>query len=601
MKIRVGLLALALAGAGLARAPAIAETPKPAIASAAALDSYFAGVETTPVATPLGGEADYRAFAQALGQRASLAFGSFAAEGAGVVARDVVVTFGGAPDAGLKLAELRLYRGSMAAAKGEIAAERLDVKGLTVFGLEKLMEQSTNAYTKAIVSGIEGATDQKIDDATKAELGAGALFEKYDFSMDRLLIDGFILHAPDPQLAAKDAAAGDEFRGLLRTYAAMGRAMSARAFIMRGAKAELAYTAGAAKSSMTFAMPFLAERGVARGDIDAIIMNDLSFTLDSMTAATDAAPAVPVSMGGGVERYTVTGLKLARLLDYWARGEAPSPKVVDLLSLGLWETKNERYTLGGAPFYSLDHARTDLTKFRWFLPTSVRMSFTNLSYDIGALMKFGQSAAPQSGEGAADLKSMISLFDKHGFSKIAASGDTVYDWSPETGAATFVTKNDLKTMGQLDIDLGLGLPTFKQFASLHPKKGEAFDSARLSALFADGALSKASTTIADRGVLTRAFALAADMQAAQAGAPAGSIKGAELRTAAAFSMRSLGSAPTPLAPVYTAFADFIADGGTLSLSASPKAPIPFALIMAPGPEGEDPLTRLNLSARRAPN
>jgi len=599
MNIRASLLALALAGACLS--PATAETAKPvAASSAAALDSYFAGIEQGAPSAALGAEADYRAFAQALGDRAAIAFGSFAPEGAGAVARDVVVSFGDTPGAGLKIAELRLYRGGAKAAKGDVAADRLDVKGLSAFGLEKLMENSTNANMRAIVGGIEGATGEDLSDTVKSELSPTARFDTYTFTVDRLLIDGFVLHVADKKPAAKGDGAADDLGVVLRAYAAMGRAMSARALVMRGARSEVSYALNGAKSSMKFEMPFLAERGVARGDVAAIIMNDFSFSLDTITAATGTAPAIPVSMSGGVGRYAVTGLRLARLLGFWARGESPSPKEVDLFSLGVWETRNERYTLGGQPFYSLDYGRTDLSKFRWFIPTSIRMKATNFSYDIGGLMKYSASVAPQ-GAGAADLKNMMALLDKHGFSKLNISGETSYDWSPETGAAKFVTRNDLKTIGQLDIDLGAVLPTFREFASLHPKNGEAFDAAKLSALFADGALSSVSTTIADRGVIARAFALAADMQATQAGAAPGSIKGAELRAAAAFSMRSLGAAPTPLSPVYAALADFIAEGGTLDLAAAPASPIPFAFIMAPGPNGEDPISRLNLSARRSPN
>lgn len=597
MKVGTVFLALALAGAAAIAAPVVAETvaAKPvAAASAAALDAYFAGVENSAPSAGLAAESDYRAFAAALGDRTKLAFGSFAAEGGGAIARDVVVSFGDKNEAGLKIGELRFWKGGVAT-KGDVAVERLDARKVTSFGLEKLMLEASNAYSKAIIDGVESATGGEVDAEAKAELQAASTIETYDFAIDRLVFDGMVLHAPDKQPAATK---GDDFGAMLRVYAAMGRAMSARAIVARGVTMSFSSSAGDTKSAVSFAMPFYGLRGVARGDTDATVATDLSFSLDGTSAGAEGAPAIPVVMTGGVGRYSITGLKLAKLLGYWSRGESPPPKEANLMSLGVWESENERYTMGGQPFYSLDYAKTDLTKFRWFLPTSITSTARNLSYDLGGIMKFSASAAPQA-EGAAELQNMIALLEKHGFSKITASGDTTYDWSPETGAAKLVTKNDMKTLGRVDLDAGAGFPTFKEFAGLHPKKGEALDMAKLSALFADASLANASLTVADKGVLARGFALAADLQAAQAGAPAGSIKGTELRAAAAFSMRSLGAAPTPLAPVYAAIADFVADGGVLNLAASPASPIPLSLIMVPGPNGEDPLTRLNLTARRA--
>jgi hypothetical protein len=596
MTVRSTILALALAGAAFIATPCLAETAaaKPvAAASAAALDAYFAGVENAAPSSGLAGEADYRAFAAALGDRASLAFGSFSPEGGGAVARDVVVTFGEKKEAGLKIGELRLWKGA-AAAKGDVAAERLDARKLSTYGLEKLMVEATSAYTNAIIDGVEGASGAGVDAEVKAELQAAAAIESYDVTIDRIIFDGMVLHAADKKAPAQD---GDNLAALMRGYAAMGRALSARAIIARGMTARFSSAAGETKSAMTLAAPFYAQRGVARGDLDAAILKDLTFSLDGTSPGAAGEAPVPVAMTGGVGRYSITELRLAKLLDYWARGESPPPKETNLLSLGVWESENERYTIGGAPFYALDHARSDLTQFRWLLPTKITSRMKNLSYDIGAFMTYAMSAAPQ-GESAADMKKTIALLDKHGFSKIVASGDFTYDWAPDTGRARILSNNDVATLGRVDLDVGAGLPTFKEFAGLHPKKGEAFDTTKLSALFADASLAGASITVADKGVLARGFALAADLQAAQAGAAAGSVKGPDLRAAAAFSMRSLAGAPTPLAPVYGAIADFIADGGVLTLAASPARPIPMSQIMAPGPNGEDPLTRLNLTAKR---
>jgi hypothetical protein len=587
---------LALVCAWLPASPAVSETETPAAAaSAAATGSFFDGVEKLAPATPLGAESEYRAFAQALSARAAIAFGSFVSEGSGAVARDVVVTIGGDKSAGVKIAELRLYKG-VEGVKGEAAVERIDARGISSFGLEALIEETTSAYTKAIVEGVEGAAGKELEPGAKADLQASTRVENYDLAIERLIIDGLVIHAPDKNPSSEI----DELGALMRLSASLSRATSARAMVARGMTAEVSSRASGATSRMKLDLPFYGLRGVARGDVEATVLTGLRFSLDSASTPTENAPTIPVTMEGSVERYTVTGLKLAKLFDYWSRGESPPPKEADLLSLGVWESRNERYTIGGQPLYSLDYARTDLSKFRWFLPTQIRSTVSNLSYDIGGLLRFSQSTAPQA-EGAQNIPQMISLLEKHGFSTMRASGDFVYDWAPATGVAGITSNNELKTLGRIDFETSAGLPTFKEFSTLHPKRGESFDMTKLSQLLADTTLQRGALTIADAGMLPRMFALAADMQSLQMGGAPGAIKPEELRAGAAFSLRSLGAAPTPLAPVYAAIADFVADGGTLDLAVSPAAPIPLSLIVVPGPEGEDPLTRLNISARRSPN
>lgn len=594
MKLQVVAAAIMVAGASLTALSSRAESVKPvSAANAAALDAYFDAVEKSAPAGPLGAEADYRAFAQSLRERASITFGSFVSEGAGFVARDVVLTFGEDKNAGVKVGELRLFKGGRAA-EGEVAVERIDARRVSTFGLEALIEETTNAYSRAIVDGVEGAAGRELESAAKADFRASV--DAYAVTVDRVIIDGLIVHAPD----RKPSQSVGETGALMRLTSSMSRATSARAMVARGATVEISSRAANSTSRIKAEIPFYGLRGVARGDVEATVLTGLRFSMEGVSVPAEGAQAIPVAMEGGVERFTVTGLRLAKLFDYWSRGVTPPPKDTDLMSLGVWESRKERYTIGGQLFYSLDYAKTDLSKFRWFLPTQIRSTVDSLTYDIGGMLRFSRSAAPQA-EDAQDLTQMISLLEKHGFSTISASGDFVYDWAPATGVAAISSKNQLKTLGRIDFETSAGLPTFKEFSSLHPGKGEAFDGAKLSQLFAESTLERGSLTVSDAGLLPKVFALAADMQALQIGGAPGAINSAELRAGAAFSLRTLGAAPTPLAPVYAAIADFVAEGGTLALAVSPPAPIPLSLIMAPGPNGEDPLTRLNITARRTPN
>ncbi|MFN0024706.1 MAG: hypothetical protein ACKVS5_12515 [Parvularculaceae bacterium] len=574
--------------------------------------AFYEAIEAKSPAAALGDESAYRAYAEAMRGAAKMAFGSFATEDTGVVARDVVITFGKERDAGLKLKELRLY--GFGADAGGATAERIDARGVQSFGLAEYMERLSQAYVGAIVNAAgAGGNDQGADEASKA-LAAATAIGAYDMSVGRIIADGFVLHAQgDNAPGAK--AAPQSIANALALYAAAGRATSFRAFIMRDMKMRVSSGVEGAKSDMTIAMPFIGQRGYARGDLEELTLSDMTFSLASTVqplppptppAPDGQAPAAPpatakpvtVSMTGGVGQYLVSGLRLGKVLDYWSRGKTPPTAETDLMSLGVWQSWDEHYEMGGAPVYSLQHATTDFSNFHWMLPTSIKSTVTGLAYDVGGFMKFAAASAPADGE-AGDLTAAIALLEKHKLSKLGMDMTFDYTWLPKTGAATLNIDSDMAGIGRLAFDVASGLPAFKDIARLEAKGGKSFDADGLAPLFAASTYKGFTLRVADAGVLTRGFAFAADMQAQSAGAPSGSIKPQELRAAAALGLRSMG-AGGPNAPLFTAFADFISEGGAVSLVSAPVAPVPFLTLFTAGPGSADPVARFGLSATHAP-
>ncbi len=597
----------AAVGANYASAPVEAAAPASAYSPGARL-AFFDGVEKSAPAAPLADEAGYRAIAEALRPIAPMSFASFAADGRGVVAKGVTIAFGDDLEAGLQIDELRLYGADPAklAAKEALkspaaallVAKRIDARGFKTFGLEEWIEKANRASVEATIKAMQNSQSPLADEAL-AEMRKTSDVTAAVTTAERIVVDNLMLHGAEAQKAGS-ADGADNIGALMRGYAQFGRMMSFDALGMRNLKTDLKMGAPGGEMTASYGAGRIGMRGMRRGDLDESIVSGLTWSMSTPTPAAEggASPA-SIEMSGGVDHYSVADFRLAKLLSYLVAGKTPPASEKALLSLGVWRSFGERYEIEGAPFYSLAESYTDLSQFQWFAPTAIKASVRSMTFDVGGLMKFGLSQAPADDPQAKQMQDMLVSLERHGFSKFDISSSVSdYLWSPENGKATLTGSAVIEKIGRVESRVDAGLPKFKALASLAPKSGEAFDAAAMSAMFADSTLTGFSARVVDQGVLERAFALMADLQGQATGAPAGSIKPADLRSASALAMRAAGAA-SPFGAVMAALGDFIAEGGAMTVTAKPKAPLPFVDLGKPGPKGEDPATRLGLAAERS--
>lgn len=601
MTITRALLALLVLGAAALQQPS-AYGASPAPFSPQSARAAYEAIEARAPAAPLADEAGYRAIAKALEKPAPLTFGSFAPEAGGVVARDVTLSFGDT-GAGLKLKELRLYGVDARAlsASGALAspttslriAQRIEARGVTSFGLEKWAKKMNASVYEAVAGATTdkgGAAAKEAEEAFRQASVIGA----YSMSMERLVLDGFTLHGAEAKASPAGAAPG--LPTLLKGYAAIGRMASADALIARNQKLEVKSGEKGAESAISYAVAMTALRGWRRGDIDESIASGLTWSMTAPIPAPEGQPAPPpMTMAGSADLYAISDLRLANLLSYWAAGETPPSREKALMSLGVWRSVNERYEMAGAPFYAIGESVTDLSHFEWLAPTKIAMRVENAVLDIGGMMAFTQSVAPANDPKTEEMKRTLAAFERHGFSRFEIPSSTAdYVWTPKTGKAALTADALVKDFGRLDYRVDAGLPTFKALAALEPKKGEAVDPAALPRALGGSTLDALSFRIADAGALTRVFALMAELQSEEAGAPAGSLAPADLRAAAAMGMRGAAAA-SPFGAIMSAVGDFIADGGALTIAARPAPPIRFVDLPKAALD-PDPVKRLGLAA-----
>ncbi|MEZ5920270.1 MAG: hypothetical protein R3C60_02855 [Parvularculaceae bacterium] len=586
-------LLAALAVTGALASCATPGAPPPTTSRAAQGD-YFATLEAAP-ATALASEADYRAVFAALEGVGAAKAASFKPEGAGAVARGVTLTFGAKHLAGLKIAELRLY-GVDAASLGEDGAaekklaSRIDMKGVQSFGLEKLMADFTAGYVRALAEAADKTGAEKEKALLKNDLAGLGSVETYAISAARLVADNLTIY---PVGAAADSAEKPEgLAGAFKLYAEAARAVSADGFLSRDMKIDFVYGEGGAQK-MKMALDYAAYRGLKRGDFDEAVSKGLTFEM----AAPKRGETPALDMAGGVDLYRISDVRLAKLFDYWSRGETPPAREKNLLSLGVWRAEGERYSLNGLPFYSVKSAVTDLTKFEWLMPTSVSMSVDHFVYDIGALMEFASeaSAVAKGDAPQPDMAAMIDNLKRYGLARYDVSYTADYLWAPATGASSVIVDSTIDGIGDLKFNLGAAMPAMRTLAAYQDKKTGEVDFEGMLLEFAGAKLTGFTSSLKDEGVIDKGFAMAAAAQAQKAGVDPDKVDPNTLRSAAALAMRA-GAASSPAPMLITAFADFLGKGGVLDFVAKPKKPVPFGELAKKGAKGESPIERLGLAA-----
>lgn len=587
--------------------------------------AYFEALPDTPPAAPAAGEAEFRAFADALKGVATVEFGSIETGTEGATAHDVVIKSVKFPALGARIGELRLWGANPdagralagdAGADGAIAAARIDARDVKWLGLEELAQPALDAYGDLLSEGAAAAG---------APLDFSQKIHSYDLHVDRIVMDGlrfFPLDPADPSKDAADHAGGAaDLLAALRSAARVARAYGFNAAGVYGMTGQMDMEEMGASYEMTMSLPLSGYRGAHRGDSDLMISRDLSYKMNmsmplsipdeevAENGEPDATPPMVMNFSGEVALTSVTGLKLAKALGYLAAGKLPPTSETNLMSLGVWRVKGERIMLNDAPVYSIGESYADFSHFHWLAPTDVHFRIDDLVYNIEGYQDLFKTMAVQQGgaEAAAgeQFDKVIAVLKKHGLAAPSFDFDMQGHWSPETGAASSAFTADADGLGGLEMHDDAQFATFDEIAPFMPAEGKPFDSAGLMTLLQDKlALRSASIAMSDAGGIAKSFAAAVDMADLSPDGAGGMamLKGADpadIRVAAASSIRLMagqaGQQFPPATDYLKAFGNYIQYGGVLRADAAPPEPVTLkALEAATQGESADPQALVDL-------
>ncbi|MEZ5892537.1 MAG: hypothetical protein R3C58_05250 [Parvularculaceae bacterium] len=588
--ILAAVLAVVLAIAGVGAYFYLKKSPE-AVVVAALDEARIARLEALADKTPASARADetqLRALADALAGFASVEIGAIESEADGAVARDVVVRFGEEKAAGLSIGELRAW----GAGDASRIADRLDMRGVSSFGLEALVEKQTKAYTDLFTESLGGLGQEG-----EAKVDFAAQIGSYEVGADRFIVDELVIHPEEA--AASDI--GAPFMAMLAGAAAANRRVSLDASATYGFRFSMTMDQAAAASEISGAAPFLGVEGWRRGDNDFTVVRDLSFTADTSMPETQVAdeetgelyttPAMNMAMGGGYGLMTIEGVKVARLYEHLAKGALPPTTETDVMSLGVWRARDQTQTFGGRELASVKESFVDLRNFHWLVPTEIRTTATGGKYNMAALFDYVQESAAGAGGDSAELaqfEQLTAMLKEIGLDAIAYDGDMAVTWSPNDGATSSQINLSADNIGEWLQSADGALPDFAAVEQWIPTEGETFDGeAVMPEVVKALALHRASLVLTDKGGIDKGFALAVAMAklAPEDDASAAMLRNADpadLRVSSAamirLSAQQAAAAFPPAVGYMNAVADFLQKGGALRIEANPPAPFTAALL-----------------------
>jgi len=614
--LKFGLAAIAAAlivsGCDTAKSGALA----PVKTTPAELEKHVEKLSAQAFKLEAKGASDVAAVRDALPKAVSLTWASldFDAASGATVLKNVKLTPADMPDIGLGIAELRLWDFNADFAKARLAglrltetgdlARRIEATGTSIFGLETLMGPAMDAYTGAIENTVTAQLPPEI--AAEVSGSMQTQLDDYEFSIGRLVFDDVKLRPYELKLAQLPPE--NEFADvmpLLQTYVAVSRSFGVDTVFMDKFKGQFAMTQAGQKMAMNFSADAYAVRGLRGSDMDAAFIRGIAFDMNAPTGMSDptAATAMPeMKVAGGVDYASMEGIKLDKVAGYLAKGEWPPRTETDLMSYGLFTMKNQRFALNGHNIYSVGETTIDARKWHWFIPTRLRMSSNDMTYDIKALMDFAAEVeqarinAPAAGDPAAPPASPIppeimQVLAKYGLDKPSVDYALGWDWNPTSGAAVIDGALGVDKYLRFDIKYDGGFPNFKGVSDLIPGGLETAKGDEISTLFQKNSTLKGfELNVVDEGGLDKIFAMTAEIGKSvppdQTGGVAffANATPESLRTMASAGVYMAAEQSAQVAPGFkdliTPFGAFIEKGGKVRFMMKPAKPVSVADIMA---------------------
>ena len=597
--------ALALAGCSTGGQTSLADlTP----------DALIAEAQARPDGA-LAPQTDYALLFDALPGGALVSVGAYEPEGSGSVAEDVLVSFGDSGIA-LRVDELRAYDldpAALESAEGAVLASRLDLRGVSFEGLGAV----TSALTEGITEGmLEGALDGTEIDQD---------FGRYDYRMERFVLDGFTV-------AAMPEGGGED--DLAKQYLLVASLFGADRFLATGVTGEIEMRQ-TVRVSVQESETENPDGGVTieRTETAEGVDSDLVMTLrmdefggadwrgfdtgmqfvrgiTTETQQTTNGTPVPSSDFRG-EEIVIRDFRLSKLLPYLLSETMPPADETDLLSFGRWEMTNLTTLLGGQPFSTTEKGTLDLTQWHGLMPTRITYEATE-RLDVAGLVEmvrgqadvFAAAAAAEAGTDAeapdlAMVETVATALREAGLETIRSQGRLDYAYAPDTGAMTFATRSDTEEMGAIAFELAMGLPAYAQLADtpieaaspdLDTAMAGASGPSPLQALFAEETtLDRMALTLDDEGGLDAllqvviAIANATEPSAENPGVAMlrdQTPEGLRQMLAGLVTMGSVQAAQAvPQASDYaTALSAWLSQGGELRLVVDPESPLGAAAL-----------------------
>ncbi|MDJ0919644.1 MAG: hypothetical protein QNI84_00840 [Henriciella sp.] len=584
-----------------------ADTP-PTQESVTSERAYFESLASQPFAGPVSTitePVDFELLFQDLPDGVSLKTGSVsldASTGATVVEDFAIVYDLDGSDVGLIADEVLFFNFNPSAILDRVSGDNL---GASVRVADRIELRDVNTVGMDAVSAL--ITQEYVDALDEfAPLDGEILTEAaairnltYNFGIDQVLLDGFTLE-PFELTAPAEGADVDEERQGLQLLGAFARAFSLDALMYRGVVGDLQFTDEEIEGAFEMSIGMSGLRGYDRGDLAFSGSWDTQFGGEFPVPESDLSGDYSdegfrqLPMAFVVGYSAVSDVRLGRAFEALSNWQMPETDDTDFMRLGTFETTDYTLDLNGETLVKADQIRVD-ADFHWLLPKSFRMDLVGLGYEFGGLFDAMPELLAEELEPEISLeqaKAGMEIIKKYDFDCLCGDSRVSIDWDEETGAIRYDEAGSLAEAFGSSANLDLTIPTPATIADLIASDaGEDVFGELFAEVFE---FRSAELTLLDLGGFARLFPMLHEIGEAFPEEDGMAIlaynEPEQLRELAynmVISVKPMVRNELPAAdPWMSAAADFIREGGRLTLSANPPAPINAELIESY--EGREP-------------
>ncbi len=325
-------------------------------------------------------------------------------------------------------------------------------------------------------------------------------------------------------------------------------------------------TSGEEAPAIVMSAPDLRFVGLGGGKLAAIIANDLEYALSqsdaSRVAMSDAfGPQGAMLMNGPLrtilapnnqrttmESFEWRGIDMSGLMEWGLKDEEPPATERDLIDLGTIRAAGVDAYIEDRHAATVEEMTVSAAEFTWLIPSNVRIDTKGAVTDFTAYVPETETA-------------VIDILKQYGLDETPNDSYAEWIWNPDRGKADLDYVANAKKLMNLSMAFGLeGLKLDDIAAAQTENNAESIAAAV--------AFRNLSLKIEDEQALDVLFALSA----LQMGGTA-----EDLRQSAPAMIRLSGAQAAQMNPriadYVDAVADFVAEGGTLEISADPEEPV----------------------------
>jgi len=277
--------------------------------------------------------------------------------------------------------------------------------------------------------------------------------------------------------------------------------------------------------------------------------------------------AILAAVNGGmasdreIQSIEMRNMNISGALSWLARWELPPITETELLDFGSSTIIGDKQSLNGKLLYESGRVDIAASDFYWLIPSNLKYSETGSRFNIAALIDSVSADVPVGSNEVAQVKQVKEAISALGLEQISFDAGLDWAWNGETGDAAFQTHADIVDFARFGEGARVGGPSLARWDGL--VRADQMETATQ-----EMSLGGFNFSITDDQMLDRVFAYAAQQMGGT---------GEELRQSMPALIRVSGAQVAemnPRIPGYIdAIANFIENGGTLSVNIDPAEPV----------------------------